>query len=92
MIIRVGESIFWDFTKEGEDTTDSQSCTYYVKDENGEEILKGDLEVEENTFMLRISTDDTSTLEKGKYLLLVAFDDSDTGYRDFIMDEVLEVV
>ena len=90
--IRIGESIFQDLIKEGEDTTDSQNCTYYIKDENDEIKLTGVLEVVDNTFMLRITSDDTSTLEKKLYTLQVAFTDTDTGYLDYIIDENLLVI
>ena len=92
MRIRIGESIFYDFTKDGEDSTDSQSCNYFVRDDNNTDILTGELEKQDNTFMLRITNDDTSTLVQGKYTLLVSFSDSDSGYYDFILDEVLEII
>lgn len=106
MILIKGKSIFYDFVKDGEDTTDSQTCRYYIKTDNlpikeevnssedivNEIVLQGELAKVDNTFYLRIKGEDTISLETGYYKIRVIFEDSDNGYADYIFDEDLQLI
>ena len=93
MKIRKSESIFYDFEKEGgEALLLTEGATYEIRDKQNTLVGSGALTKNENVLELRLDSTDTEALLPNTYVLLVAFEDSESGYKDFIMDESLQII
>ncbi len=94
MTIRKGESIFYDFEKEGGDIIDDtkEGAIWQIRNQKNEILFNGDLLLNDNVLELRLGGTETTLLDPATYVLLVAFTNSDTDYKDYIFDEPLKVI
>lgn len=89
---RAGESIFFDFEKEDNQSIDAtETSNWWIKDDYNNIIREGQNNINENIIQLRITKDDTSGLDSKIYRLLVSFENKSNGYFDYILDEPLKI-
>lgn len=89
---RAGESIFFDFEKEDNQSIDAtETSNWWIKDDYNNIIREGQNNINENIIQLRITKDDTSGLDSKIYRLLVSFENESNGYFDYILDEPLKI-
>lgn len=94
MTIRQGESIFYDFEKEGGALIDelTEGATWEIRTTKNVVVYSGGLLLNNNVLELRLEDTDTSVIPPATYVLLVAFVNTDTGYKDYIFDSPLRVI
>jgi len=90
MQLIAGESIFKKFEKLGDPPTDKQRVSYKLS-KNSDVIYQEELPVNGRVFQLAIRSEQTKVLIPGSYRLQVYFEDLDTGYLKYILDEILNI-